>query len=90
MCISCRRVQSIVRIKKKELRRKKSIKPRKSKWVEMTNPTYNENRTGIPHSPEQRKHKIYCQKETKRNTNYEKNEIKTHRHRMYTYSNNRR
>lgn len=41
---------------KKEKKIAKEITPRKSKWVEMTNPSYNENRiTGIPTSPEQRK-----------------------------------
>lgn len=38
----------------------------------MTNPTYRENRTGVP-QPRTKKHKIYCQKEAKRNANPKRN-----------------
>lgn len=90
MCICCRWAQSIVRIKKREKQKTKEKKRKKKiqnhekvnglKWqillTTKTAPAF--------HSPEQRKHKIYCQKETKRNTLWKKKkthtETKTHHH----------
>lgn len=57
-CSSCRRFedQSIFANKMRN----------ENKWLEMSNPTYEQNCTAIAR-PRTKKHTIYCQEETKRN-----------------------